>query len=162
MKKHLKKLWSSQRGFTLAEMIVGVGILSIIMGTIGTSLFQALGTQREVADDGLAINEIRNGLSWFAEDVKRARDADVTSGVLTLTWTDEFGGDGTNHTVTYELVGDSLVRTYDGSNHTVAHRVVSVAFTLSSRTITAQLEVNAEPGTTRTLSMKTVMRSTPS
>ena len=161
MKKHLAKLWRSQGGFTLAEMIVGVGILSIILGTIGASLFQALGTQRGVVDDGLAINELRNGLGWFAEDVKRARDADVTSGVLTLTWTDEYGDVGTNHTITYQLVGDSLVRTYDGSNHTVARRVVSVAFTLSSRTITAQLEVNAALGTTRTLSMKTVMRSTP-
>ena len=166
MKRRLKKLWHSQGGFTLVEMLVGVGLLTIIMSTIGTSLFQALHTEKEVVDDGLGINELRKGLSWFAEDVKMANSTDLVDGApavssVALSWTDQFNDAGVSHTSNYVLVGDRLVRTYDGNAHTVAHRVVSVAFSFSGRTVTAQVEVNAEPGTTRTLSVQTIMRSTP-
>ena len=157
----MKKLWRSQRGFTLTEMLVYVGILTIITSTIGAGLFQVLGTQAAVRDDGHAIDELRKGLSWVSEDVKRAKDADITSGVLTLTWTDEYGDVGTNHTITYQLVGDQLIRTFDGTAHTVARRVVSASFSLSSRTVTTQVEVDADLGSTRTLSVNTLMKSTP-
>ena len=163
--KSLKSFLHDSRGFTLPEVLVSMGILTVVMSTIGIALFQALDTQTGIVDDGLAINELRKGFSWFAEDVKMARSADLVDGVpaptVTLTWTDEFNDVGVDHTASYAGVGDRLVRTYDDNAHTVAHRVVSVAFTLSNRSITAQLEVEAEPGATRTLSVKGVMRSAP-
>ena len=160
----MKKLWRSQRGFTLVELVVVVSILTIVMGTIGAAMFQAMETEKEVVDDGLAISELRKGFSWFAADVKMATTGDLVNNApavssVTMNWTDQFGGVGTPHAASYSLVGNSLVRTYDGNAHTVARRVVSVAFSLSNRTITAQVEVNSETGTTRTLSVKTVMRS---
>ena len=59
-------------------------------------------------------------------------------------------------------MGDRLVRTYDGNEHTVAHRAVSVSFSRFGQTITAQVEVDAAPGTTKTLSVNAVMRPDPS
>ena len=163
----MKKLWRSQRGFTLVEVLVGVGILGIIMGTIGAALFQALGTQAEVRDDGHAIDELRRGLAWIAQDVKMANSTNLEDGAsavptVTLTWTDNFNDAGASHTSSYALVEDRLVRTYDGSGHVVGRRVVSVSFSRSGSTVTAQFEVDAGEGTTRTLSVRTVMRSTSS
>ena len=66
----MKKWFRSQLGFTLAEVLVSVGLLTIATSIIGTSLFQALATQRAVQDDGHAINELRKGLGWFGEDIK--------------------------------------------------------------------------------------------
>ena len=161
----LKSLLQDCRGFTLPEVIVSVGVLSIVMGILGTAMFQALGTEGAVIDDGKAINELRKGFSWFSEDVKMAQSTDLTDGApavssVTLSWTDEFGGVGASHTSSYALVGDRLVRTYDGVAHDVARGVVSASFSLSGSTVTAQVEVTADLGTTRTLSVSTMMRST--
>ena len=163
----MKKLWRSQQGITLAELLVGLGILSLIMSTIGAGLFQALGTQAEVRGDGHAIDELRKGFGWIAQDVKMANSTDLVDGApavssVTLTSTDNYDGAEVSHTVSYALVVDRLVRTYDGTDHTVGRRVVSVSFSRSGNTVTAQFEVDVVVGTTRTLSLKTVMRSTSS
>ena len=162
----MKKLWRSQQGVTLVEVLVGVGIMTIIMTFIGSAIFLALGTEKQIVDDGRAILELRRSFSWFAEDVKMSRSTDLVDGgsaasSVTLTWTDEFGGAGVAHTSSYNLVGDRLVRNYDGNAHTVAQGVVSVGFLLSGRTVTAELEVDAKPDTIRTLSVEAVMRPAP-
>lgn len=161
--KRLKRFLQDSRGFTVAELLVSVAILSMLAGVIGTAFSQVLTTERTVVDDGLALNELRKGLSWFTGDVRMASDTDLVDGgepvsTCTLTWTDEFNDAQVAHSSSYAVVDDRLVRTYDGNAHTVAHRVVSVSFSRSGQTITAQLEVNAAPDITRTLSAKTVMR----
>ncbi len=162
----LRSFFQGSRGFSLAEVLVVVGVITIIMGTIGTALFQSLKTETVVRADGLAINELRKGLSWIAEDIKMAKSTNLVNGgpatsTATLTWTDEFADVGTSHSSTYALVSDRLVRTYDGNSHTVARKVVSVAFSLATSTVTAQIEVDAGAGTTRVLSVKALMRPAP-
>ncbi len=162
-------LFRSQQGFTLVEVLVGVAILSIILGTIGAAFFQSVSTQRTIVADGLAINEARKGLSWFAPDMRMAQYA--ASGeegdTLNLTWTDDFDFRFDCHTSQYALIGDTLNRTYDGTAHTIARRVVSVAFTAeppppkTANTVTIALEVETGPGTTETVSMTTAMMSKP-
>ncbi len=166
----LTRFLKDSRGLTLVEMLVGITLLSITMSTIGAGLFRALGTQSNVVDDGLAINELRKGLSWFAGDVKMATSTNLaisgaTSSSVTLSWRDQFGPDEPiTHTSTYDLVDDRLVRTYTSNatstSHTIAHRVVSASFYLNgTSTVIAEVEVNAEPGVTRTLSLSTIMRA---
>ncbi len=160
----MKKWLRSQLGFTLAEVVVSVGLLTIATSIIGTSLFQALATQRVVQDDGHAINELRKGLGWFAEDIKMAHTADVTGGVLTLTWTDHFNDANQDYTVTYAKAGNLLVRTLFVGTTTnalaVVRRVASVSFSISGQTVSAQVEVDSKPQKTRTLSATAVMRPT--
>ena len=154
-------------GFTLVEMLVGITLLTIVMSTIGTSSFQALKVQQGVSQDGLAINELRKGLGWFAEDAKMATSTNLTDGApaattVTMSWRDYFNatsGSAVLHSAKYELKGDRLERTYDGNTHIVARDVVAALFSLASTTVTAQIEVNAQPDTTRTLSVDSVMRA---
>lgn len=160
----MKKLMRSQLGFTLAEVLVAVGILTIVSSTIGTATFRALNIQGKVRDDGQAILQLQRGLGQFSSDMRKATATDLVDGAppvssLSLTWTDQYQGAGTAHTIAYALVGEDLVRTYDGVSHTLARRVVGVAFSRSSKTFTAQVEVKATPGSTRTLSVKANMRS---
>lgn len=159
----------NQQGFTLVEVLVGVAILSIILGTIGAAFFQSVSTQQTIVADGLAINEARKGLSWFAPDARMAQHADVgdEGDTLTLSWTDDFDFRFDCHTSSYELVGDTLNRTYDGTTHTIARRVVSVTFSAeppppgTADTVTIALELETGPGTTETVSMTTSMMSKP-
>ena len=165
----LTRFFKDSRGFTLAELLVGITLLSITMSTIGAGLFQALGTQSSVVDDGLAINELRKGFSWLAGDVKMATSTNLaiggaTSSSVTLSWKDQFNDVDITHTSTYDLVDDRLVRTYTSNatstSHTIAHRVVSASFFLNgTSTVVAEVGVNAEPGVTRTLSLSTIMRA---
>ena len=153
----------------MVEVLVGAAILSIILGTIGAAFFQSVSTQRTIVADGLAINEARKGLSWFAPDARMAQHAEVgpEKDTLTLSWIDEFIGSGIPgpivcHTSRYELVDDTLNRTYDGTTHTIARRVVSVTFTAEpADTVTIALELETGPGTTETVSMTTTMMSKP-
>ncbi len=165
----LTRFLKDSRGFTLAELLVGITLLSVTMSTIGVGLFQALGTQSSVVDDGLAINELRKGFSWFAGDVKMATSTNLsvggaTSSSVMLSWKNQYNDVDITHTSTYDLVGDRLVRTYTSnatsSSHTIAHRVVSASFFLNgTSTVVAEVEVDAAPGFTRTLSLSTIMRA---
>lgn len=165
----LTRFLKDSRGFTLVELLVGITLLSITMSTIGTGLFRALATQGGVVDDGLAINELRKGFSWLAGDVKMATSTNLslggaTSSSVTLSWKDQFNDVDITHTSTYALVDDRLVRTYTSNatstSHTIAHRVLSVSFFLNgTSTVVADVEVDARPGATRSLSLSTIMRA---
>ncbi len=166
----LTRFLKDSRGFTLVELLVGITLLSITMSTIGAGLFRALGTQGGVVDDGLAINELRKGFSWFAGDVKMATSTNLdiggaTSSSVILSWKDQFNDVDITHTSTYgPVVGGRLVRTYTSnatsSSHTIAHRVLSASFYLNgASTVVAEVEVEASPGATRTLSLSTIMRA---
>ena len=120
-------------------------------------------------DDGLAINELRKGFSWLAGDVKMATSTNLSIGgapssSVTLSWKDQFNDVDITHTSTYAMVDDRLVRTYTSNatstSHTIAHRVLSASFFLNgTSTVVAQVEVDARPGATRTLSLSTIMRA---
>ena len=159
-----ERLHKTIHGFTLLELLVGIGIMTLVTSSLGTALFHTIRTQQGVLEDSLAINEARKGFSWFAEDVKMAKTADLVEGVpavstVAFTWVDEFEGAGVSHSADYALTGDKLVRTFDGQSHIVSHRVVSVGFFRISNSVTIQLEIEAGGGTTSTESLRTVMRS---
>ena len=164
-----KRILADSRGLSLVEMLVGITLLSITMGILGSALFRALGTQSSVVDDGLAINELRKGFSWFAGDVKMATSSSLalggaTSSSVILSWKDQYNDVDITHTSTYAMDGDRLVRTYTSNatstSHTIAHRVVSASFFLNgTSTVVAEVEVDAKPGATRTLSLSTIMRA---
>jgi hypothetical protein len=158
-----RRLCRDSEGSTLAELLVYIGILAAFVGSFSVASFQAFGTRSDVADDGLAINELRRGLGWFADDVGMAREATVVADTLTLEWTDYFEDLGAEHMVTYTIVEDRLVRSHsvDGGPAVVqaaARNVVSADFVIGARSVSAELTVDAEAGSTRTLSMKALMK----
>ncbi len=163
--RRVRSLLQRDGGFTLVELVVGVAILMVVMSTIGLSLFQALRTESEISGDGRAINELRNGMSWLGEDGKMVQSTDLVDGgpavqcvdgvpCASFTWTDEFNSLDVAHSLSYTLVGDTLVRNYDGNAHSVTREVVATSFSRSGKTVTAQLEVDAGAGTTRVLTVE--------
>jgi len=177
----LKRLLQSSNGFTLVEVLVSVGILTIILGILGSALFKAVVTERKVSDDGLAINELRKGLSWFAEDVKEAQTASLENCFgpgdpdLTLTWNEYKDTDIIPHTICYSVVGDRLLRIYDGTAHPAARHLVqdSLCFEIfenqdspcfleeiPDRYVGVSFQVDVD-GTRRGLSVEAHMRPAP-
>ncbi|MEE9248456.1 MAG: prepilin-type N-terminal cleavage/methylation domain-containing protein [Dehalococcoidia bacterium] len=161
LRSRLKRLLRGRSpGFTLVEVVVSVGILSLAMGLVVGGLFQALGIQRFWFDDVVATKDLRHASSWFASDALTAESTDLVDGAppaepVTLTWIDD---NDVPHTVTYSLVGSSLMRDFDGTQITLARRVVSAGFALSGKVLTFDLEVEADRGGTESVSLQTYLR----
>lgn len=162
--RFLARFTRDESGVTLPELVVSISILVVVVGMVGSTMWHSTNIHGRILGDGVAINELRNGLSLFAKDVKSAQGSDLPTdstpaASVTLTWTDEYQDVVVPHSSSYALSGGSLVRTYDSVDTVVARNVVSVSFVLTNQTISATFEVNASDGGTRTLSLDTVMKA---
>ena len=156
----LKRLFAKAHGFTIAEAIVAIGILTLGLSLVGSTVFQVLAIERFWRDDVVATRELRHAGSRFAADALNAETVDLIDGALptnsvTLDWMDQTS---TPRTVTYVLVGDTLFKDVGGAQITLARQVISAEFSLSGRLLTFDLEVQAQPGSTQDMSLQTYLR----
>ena len=147
-------------GFTIVELLVAVGILTMSVGLVGSGMFQALSVERSWSDNVLATKGLRHAGSWFSSDAFNARTTDLfdgapPSGEVSLSWSD---AESSSHTVRYQVSGDNLVRTFDGVETVVARQVTSAAFSLAGQVLTLDLEVEAAQGSTETMSHRSYLR----
>ncbi len=154
-KNILDRLFAQSFGFTLVEVSVALGILSLGLGLVGTSIFQVFDIQRSWQDQRVATKEVRHAASWFAGDVLKATATDlvdtdppVDSVILTL-------GSGD---VTYRRSGDTLIREVGGNQNVIAKDVVSNGFSLDAEVMTFTVEVAASGGNTETISLNSYLR----
>ena len=157
----IRRTLGNSAGFTLAEVVVTVGILTMAAGMVGSAVFQTLSVERTWRSDVVATKEWRHALSWFSVDAMNAQTADLVDQAppvssVTLTWVDK---EGTSDTAAYSLTAGALLRNLDGAENSVARRVVSVGFSLSGRFLIVDLEVEAEQGGTESVSLQTYLRA---
>lgn len=150
----------SSSGMTLVELLIGMSILTLITGLLGSSLFQTFSIERFWRDDVIATKEWRHAGSYLAGDALNAKSISLVDGAppvsnLTLNWTDRAGA---VREATYILSGTNLVRSFQGKPLIVANRVVSVSFYRSGQVLTFDLAVRAERGSTERASLKTYLR----
>jgi prepilin-type N-terminal cleavage/methylation domain-containing protein len=151
----------SSSGFTLVEVMVALGILTLIFTFFGSAVFQVLSTQRGWQDDVEAIRTLRHAGSLFAGDALNAETTSLTDPAapvssVTLNWNDS---NNVAHTSTYSLSGDLLSRDYDGASRIAAEGVTSAGFSLSGKLVTFDLVVNAARGATKSRSLRTYLRN---
>jgi len=169
--KALKATLAGAGGFTLVELIVALGLLTLATGMIGTALFQVHSIQRFWRDGAVATMQLRHAGSWLAGDALKAENvlngpppAGTTlpcnpsspADSVTLILSDGSGP----HVVTYLITGTALTRDYDGESIIVARDIVSesVGFSLCNNELTFGLEVDADWGNTESISLKTHIR----
>ena len=80
----LKGLASDASGFTIAEVTVAVGILTLALALVGSSVFQSLSIERFWQDDVVATKELRHAGSWFAGDAMNAETTDLIDGAVVV------------------------------------------------------------------------------
>ena len=158
----VKRLAIRSGGFTLPEAIIAVGILTLGLSLVGTTVFQSLAIERFWRDDVTAVKELRHAGSRFAGDVLFTETTNLVDGAaavdtVNLTWTD---AGSVAHTAVYSVSGDNrLIRDLDGTQYTLARGVVQVAFSLNGKLLTFVLEIQADQGTTKTSNLQTYLRS---
>lgn len=158
----VKSLAARSGGFTLVEAVIAVGILTLGLGLVGSTVFQSLAIERFWRDDVIAVKDLRHAGSRFAGDALYTETTDLVDGAaavgtVSLTWTD---AGAVTHTAAYSVSGDNrLVRDLDGAQSTLARGVVQAAFSLSGKVLSFNLEIEADRGTTKTSNLQTYLRA---
>ena len=153
----------SCRGATLVEVLVALSVLMMALGIVGRTVFQVVSMERSWRDDVGATRALRHAESWFTRDAFNAEATDLVDGgppvsSVTLTWQD---GAGAPRSAVYTLTGGQLLRQSSGDTTVLASQVVSAGFTLSGRSLSLDVEVQAEQGTTETSSLFMYLRRLP-
>ncbi len=161
MKNLVKRLLSRSQGFTIVEVVVATGLLSVTLGLIGTTVFQSLSIERFWRDGVIATKDLRHATSQFSRDALVAQTTNLVNGNppqpgVTLNWTDS---NSVAHTATYSVdVNGNLVRNYDGAQLVLARGVVATAFSLNGNVLDFDLWVQGDLGTTKSISLQTYLR----
>ncbi len=160
IRKFFDKLLKRSGGFTLVEVVVVTGLLTLTTGLVGTTVFQSLSIERFWRDGVVATKDLRHATSQFSRDALVAETTDLVDGgasksTVTLDWTD---GLDVAHTATYSVVNSNLIRDLDGNQLTLARGVSSTTFALDQNVLTFDLEVEGELGTTKSISLQTYLR----
>ena len=156
-------------GLTLIELVVALGVITMVVGMAGSGIFQVLSFERHWQDGVTATVDLRRAGSRFAGDALNAEDALDSLGdrvgcppaapasSVDLSWTDTIGGD---HTAVYSISGGSLVRVFDGQQNEMARRAVanSLQVSLCQRLLTMDLQVEGGRGSIENMQLQTYMR----
>ena len=157
------KLKSDSTGFTLAEMLVAIGIFTTTSGLITGSLFEILSLERGWRDDMVATRELRHADSLFAGDALNATTTTLVDGatpasLVTLSWTNNLG---VPQMVTYSISAGSLVRNSGGLSRNLSSNVAAGSFALSGKLLTFDLQIRGKGGNAKGATLQTDMRGLP-
>jgi len=133
---------TSQQGMTLVELIIAMSISVMIMGSLGSALYQILGATEQGNDQMKALHNIQNAAYWLSIDGQRAETTDLAEGAqpvnsVRLDWSDRYGD---SHYSVYSLSDTDLQRNCDGTVMTVARYISSVEFSITGDLITFRVE----------------------
>jgi prepilin-type N-terminal cleavage/methylation domain-containing protein len=114
MKNKIEKIKNSNSGMTLVEMIIGISIVSILLGMISVFLIKAFYIDRYSYEQGLNIAALQNSLRSLATNLREAKQSDAGEYMFILA--DEFevtffaniDDDDATERVHYYLQGEEL------------------------------------------------------
>jgi len=106
------KLKRNQKGFTLIEVLVVVGILGAIMGVMAMTVVTIMIVSPKSNDQVIALRQVQNAGYWISRDVLGAKEVSTTeTGVfLAIDW------DGDDYDVNYVFNGNELRRELNGAS----------------------------------------------
>ena len=134
-----------ERGFTLVEILLAMGITALVTGVLGTAIFQIFDRSASGQDTLRALNDIQDAGQWIYIDGEKAETSDLVNNdppvsAMTLSWSTE----GTPHTAIYSLTGSELIRDHNGVQTTVARYLSGADFSIIDDLITINL--TSSPG----------------
>jgi len=125
-----------ERGFTLVELIIATAITGLIVGVLGTAVFQIVNVTDYGGDKLVAAHELQNAAHWVSRDAQMADNATGGS-ELVLTLPDA-------STITYTVNSTELLRTAGGSSMTLAQNITSANFSVENRIVTMSITSSPE------------------
>jgi len=147
-----------QRGFTLLELILYLGIGSLLLMVSVAIIFQVYVTANQARGHSTVLVNLDAATSRIRKDIYMAQTTDLTDGVpdsaVLLSWTDYSssvnGTLGVDHTSDYALSGTSLLRTYDSVEGILGRNITAITFEKNGSFM--DITITATSNTTRVIS----------
>ena len=121
----------SESGFSMVELVVATAITGLIIGFLGTSIYQMFSVTDYGNSKLTAIHELQNAAYWFQIDGQAAKSATGGNKLVIILADDS--------TITYDLSDTNLQRTGGDGQMILAQNITSAAFSISNRVITMSL-----------------------
>ncbi|MBI4287737.1 MAG: prepilin-type N-terminal cleavage/methylation domain-containing protein [Chloroflexi bacterium] len=134
-----------QKGFTLVEVIVALGLMSLVTVGATSGVFYMLKASAEVSNRLPGLNSVQIAGRWVSRDAQMAKNTDLVDGApavdievtpVTFYRTDYYNDPHTSHTTVYRVLDGELQREEDGQSTIVARDLTGVTFSISGRTVT--------------------------
>ena len=112
-------LKGNQKGFTLIEVLVTVGILGAIMGVLSMTVISIMIITPRTNDWAIALRQVQNAGYWISRDVLMSQIVTPAQnpGDPFLALEQDHDGDGVaDNTVDYVFSGDELRRELNGAS----------------------------------------------
>ncbi len=129
MNKKLAKIVRCQRGLTLNELVIAVAITALIMGGIGTAVYQIIVVNAKSNAHMTAVKDVENAVHWLTRDAQMAQYSEDASPLSTrsfpinLTWTNPYESISGN--VTYQISGKKLLRVFSDNGTAAVTSVIA-------------------------------------
>ena len=133
-------MMKGQKGFTLPELLMTVAITGLIVGLLGTAIYQIITATESGNDRIIAIHELQNAGHWLSLDGQMAKTAVIVGDELELTLPD----DSSITYITYAVVDTELHRTADEFQMILAQNISSISFSVENRVITMTITSSPE------------------
>jgi len=154
------KLKTTEKGFTLVEVLVALAILGAIMGVMSAAVITILKTGSQNNEWNVNLRQVQNAGHWITRDALMAQTvSDNKPGVfLNLSWSD---WDSNNYDVEYFFDGNTLMRKLkvtlnaqvvnDGAAILIAEYIVpppytSCAWVSDNKTLTVTIRASLHGG----------------
>jgi len=124
--RRLVRAHRNEKGLTLVELVMAMGVTAIILGGITATLWQVFNTNTRSVNHMTAVRQVQSAGYWVSQDALMAQSITTDNGTtshlpMTLTWTD---WDGVVHSVTYSFDNNRLKRTQGSGGDLIAHYIV--------------------------------------
>ncbi|MBI4307131.1 MAG: hypothetical protein HY678_12505 [Chloroflexi bacterium] len=152
-----------QRGFLLAEFVVGLGLSSVFAAIVVSSIYQLNRASTNGEATLEVLTEVQKAAVWVTRDVRKASSSNLTDGggavsSASFSWIDSGGA---SHSCSYALSGTQLQRTCDGSPSVAARAVSGLSFSRSGSLVSVGFTVTPaeRPSYAETVSLRVAMRA---
>jgi prepilin-type N-terminal cleavage/methylation domain-containing protein len=108
----MRKLYKSQKGFTLIEMLVVLVLIGIITGGITAAISQVLTINTRASNHMIAVRQVQQAGKEVSKDTLQAQNVTYSENpfLLTLAWTD---WDDVDNAVNYTIEDNKLQRSHN-------------------------------------------------
>lgn len=154
-----------QKGFTLLEILVIVGIGAVLLTVALGSIYQIIYSTKSSGGQNQALTDVNRAALQIKKDIQSTQDTDLSEGIpqssVIFSWTDFNATDNNTHSGNYTLSGTRLLRGYDGESQIIGRYITSISFTQYGRVIEVEITAtsNTTPPISKTLEFSTYMRS---